>query len=255
MLQQIGIRNDELIGFLLVLLRVSIVFAVLPLFGSKAFPAQFRIGLILSISLAITPLVDIKAGVDDIAMLVIRETLFSVVLGLTVRVLFFAIDTAGQTISTVTGMSMANVFNPEIGQSTEISRFYSILAIFLFFSLNMHHYFIYALIKSFRFVPVGGANLKNMAQAGIELGAQIFILAIKLSAPTITIVLITNILLGILYKLIPQFNIFFVAYPLYLALGFLVIMITVPMVVVLLNGYFSDMKIDLNQLLLSGGHR
>ncbi len=255
MLQQLGIRNDQLIGFLLVLLRVSVVFAVLPLFGSKSFPAQFRIGMILTLSLALTPLVNVKAGVDEIGMLVIRETLFSVVLGLTVRVLFFAIDTAGQAISTVTGMSMANVFNPEIGQSTEISRFYSILAIFLFFALDMHHYFIYALTKSFSFVPVGSANIKSMAETGIELGAKVFVLAVKLSAPAITIVLITNILLGVLYKLIPQFNIFFVAYPLYLALGFLVILLTIPMVMVLLNGYFSDMKTDLNLLLLTGGKR
>ncbi|RMG72302.1 MAG: type III secretion protein [Nitrospirae bacterium] len=255
MLEQIGIKNNELVAFLMVLLRVSIVLVVLPVFGSKSFPAQFRIGLILTLSLALTPFVEVRADVDDIAMLVVRETLFSITLALMVRVLFFAIDTAGQAISTATGMSMANVFNPEIGQSTEISRFYSIIAIFLFFALDMHHYFIYALAKSFHFVPVGTADIGSIVKTGISLGEKIFVLAVKLSAPAITIVLITNILLGILYKLIPQFNIFFVAYPLYLALGFLIILLTIPMVVVLINGYFSDMKSGLNNLLFTGGMR
>ena len=164
-------------------------------------------------------------------------------------------DAAGQVISTTSGMSMANVFNPEIGQSTEISRFYSIIAILLFFSLNLHHYFIYALIKSFEYVPIGKANTQGIVQMGIRLSAEIFVLAIKLAAPVITIVMITNILMGILYKLIPQFNIFFVAYPLYLTLGFLVIMFSIPVVIVLLNGYFSDMKNSFNDLLLIGGRR
>ncbi len=253
MIEQLGLKPDIIVKFLLVLLRISIVFMVLPVFGSKSLPVQFKIGLIVGITLILTPIVDIKIATNDIIMLVIRESLFSVVLGLTVRVLFFAIDAAGQVISTTAGMSMANVFNPEIGQSTEISRFYSIVAVLLFFASNMHHYFIYALVKSFEYVPIGKSDTSSIVQAGIKLGAEVFILAVKLAAPVITIVMITNILMGILYKLIPQFNIFFVAYPLYLTLGFLVILFSIPVVFILISNYFVEMKNNFNHLLIIGG--
>ncbi|HDY70575.1 MAG TPA: hypothetical protein ENH50_02795, partial [Nitrospirae bacterium] len=72
------------------------------------------------------------------------------------------------------------------------------------------------------------------------------------SAPFITVVMITNILMGILYKLIPQFNIFFVGYPIYISLGFFLMMILTPVVVFVLSGYFMDLKGILNAVILAG---
>ena len=76
MLEQMGIKSEMIIRFLLILLRISIVFLVLPVFGSKSLPAQFKIGLIVAISLLITPFVQVRTGTQDIVALVIREVLF-----------------------------------------------------------------------------------------------------------------------------------------------------------------------------------
>jgi len=277
-----GIRADDITTFLLVFLRLGIVMSFLPFFGSKNLPPHFRIGLILALSIVLTPAVHTviqprenlqpstghitgnKADMNnqkalqaetDIPLMVIKETIFSFVLALTVRFIFYAVDTAGQIIATTTGLSMATVFNPEIGQSTEIARLYGIVAFLLFLSLDAHHYFIYAFIESFKHVAVGGADIKSMVSAGIALSGRIFSLAIKLSAPVIAVVMITNILLGMLSKLIPQFNIFFVGYPIYITIGYLVMLLGLPLMLYILSGYFAAVKGDLSGIILSGGNR
>ncbi|GBE01037.1 flagellar biosynthesis protein FliR [bacterium BMS3Bbin06] len=246
------IPAEMVITFVLVLIRLSMIMALLPVFGSKTLPPLFKIGLIVAISMALTPVVSVSYNGDDLLITVIRELILSFVLALSVRFVFYAIDTAGQVISTTTGLAMANVFNPEIGQSTEIARIYGIIAVLTFLSLNAHHYFIYAFIKSFELIPFGGANVREMLKVGIMLSGRIFIIALKLSAPFITVVMITNILMGILYKLIPQFNIFFVGYPIYISLGFFLMMILTPVVVFVLSGYFMDLKGILNAVILAG---
>ncbi|NOY65521.1 MAG: flagellar biosynthetic protein FliR [Nitrospirae bacterium] len=99
---------------------------------------------------------------------------------------------------------------------------------------------------------MGGANLPAMLKTGIKLSGLVFEIAIKIAAPVIAVVMVNNILLGALYKLIPQFNIFFVAYPLYLALGYIVLMIGLPFFMIFISGYFTDMKGYLNNLILIG---
>ncbi len=281
-MQGTEIMTDDITTFLLVFLRLGIVMTFLPFFGSKNLPPHFRIGLILALSLLLTPIVQtviqpgeslqpsiaLSAGSEadmknqknlwaesDIPLMVLKETIFSFVLALTVRFIFYAVDTAGQIIAITMGLSMANVFNPEIGQSTEIARLYGIVAFLLFLSLDAHHYFIYAFIESFKHVAVGGADIKSMVSAGIALSSRIFTLAIKLSAPVITVIMITNILLGMLSKLIPQFNIFFVGYPIYITMGYIVMLLGLPLMIYILSGYFIGIKSDLTGIILSGGTR
>ncbi|VAX29956.1 hypothetical protein MNBD_NITROSPIRAE02-1259 [hydrothermal vent metagenome] len=276
------ILTNDITTFLLVFLRLGIVMTFLPFFGSKNLPPHFKVGLIIALSLLLTPIVQtvIQPGENlqssmehitgneadirnqksilaetDIPLMVIKETIFSFVLALTVRFIFYAVDTAGQIVATTMGLSMATVFNPEIGQSTDIARFYGIVAFLLFLTLDAHHYFIYAFIKSFEHIAVGGADIKSMVSAGIALSSRIFVLAIKLSAPVITVVMITNILLGMLSKLIPQFNIFFVGYPIYITMGYIVMLLGLPLMIYLLSGYFIAVKGDLTAIILSGGSR
>ncbi len=262
-MQGTEIATGEIITFLLILLRLGIVMTFLPLFGSKNLPAHFKVGLIVALSLLLTPVVHTVVGSgsgrvwteEDIPMMVVKEVIFSFVLALTVRFIFYAVDTAGQVIATSMGLSMATVFNPEIGQSTEVARLYGIVAFLLFLGMNAHHYFIYAFITSFEHVAIGGADTRSLVGAGIALSGRIFTLAVKLAAPVITVVMITNMLLGMLSKLIPQFNVFFVGYPIYITMGYLVMLLGLPLLLYLLSGYFTAMKGDLTGVILSGGTR
>ncbi len=246
------IGTEMVFNFLIVLLRLSMIMALLPVFGSKNLPALFKIGLIVSVSAALTPIVKVNYISGGLAMTFMKEMILSFVLALTVRFIFYAIDTAGQVISTATGLAMANVFNPELGQTTEIARIYGIIAVLVFLAIDAHHYFIYAFIKSFEYIPFGGAEIKGMVRAAILLSGRIFTIALKIAAPFITVVMVVNVLLGIISKLIPQFNIFFVGYPVYLTMGFLLLMLLIPVLVFLITGYFTGIQEDLNGIILAG---
>lgn len=251
-----GPTKTEVFLFFLVLLRVSLVLAFLPVFGSTQVPRIFKIGLAVGFSIAITPLVkDLSLRTDHLLGLTASELLLSVALALTVRLIFFGVDIAGQVMSTTMGLSMATVFNPEIGQSTELARFYSIIALLLFFALNIHHQVLIALVESFSFIPAGAFSGDGFVVPLIELVGRIFTFGIRVSLPLIIVMMVVNIVLGILYRVIPQFNLFFVGYPLYIGVGFLVVLLGIPFFITSLKGAFSHGLSDLGDFIMAAGGR
>jgi len=237
-------------NFLFIFLRAGIILNMLPFLSSTNFPAQFRIGLAVAVSLVLTPIVEFSVPKTDIPVVVLREALFGIIFGLAARFIFFAVDTAGQVISNATGLSMATIINPEIGQSTEVSQLYSIIATLLFFAVDAHHDFILLFIKSYEWVPAGTVSVSGIMTAGLSFATRIFVIALKISAPVVIIMLITNILLGFVSKAAPQMNVFFVGYPLYLFLGFLTMLISLPVFAYVMGGYFKGIPDELERVMM-----
>lgn len=235
--------------FLFILLRVSIFFAMLPLYGNKTLPLQFKIGFIIAMALILTPVVEVKAAEKDIPMLVMREVLFGIALGTAARLVFFAIDAAGQIMSSSMGLSMATVFNPEMGMSTEFANLYGIIAMLIFLAMDAHHDLIYILAKSYELMPSGGIEVKNLILKMISSGSKMFVIAIKISAPVVIIMLVVNLLMGFMYKAAPQMNVFFVGYPVFLFVGFLVIMLGIPVFADVIAGYFGGIKDEMARII------
>jgi flagellar biosynthetic protein FliR len=237
-------------NFLFLLLRAGIVLMLVPFFGNANFPPQYRIGVAVAIALVLTPVVEFRLVDASITATVMREVLFGLIFGLVARFFFYAVDVAGQIMSGVTGLSMATAFNPEIGPSTEISRLYSIIATLLFLAMNAHHDLIAVFVKSYEWLPAGALNVGTLVALSVSFTAKIFVVALKLSAPIVIIMLVVNILLGFIYKAAPQMNIFFVGQPVYIIIGFLAMLISLPVLVYLMQGSFGSMKDDLGRVIL-----
>lgn len=237
-------------NFLFILLRAGIVLVMLPFFSGRSFPAQFRIGLAVAIALVLAPVVDFQVAKTAIPVVVIREIMFGMIFGLAARFIFFAVDMAGHVMSAATGLSMATSFNPDMGPSTDISQLYSIIATLLFFAMDGHHDLISVFIKSYEWLPAGTVNVAGLLAAGISFATKIFVIALKISAPVAIIMLITNILLGFVYKAVPQMNVFFVAQPVYIFLGFLTMMLTLPVFAYVMGGYVSGIKDELGRVIM-----
>jgi len=237
-------------NFLFILLRAGIVLLLLPVFGSTTFPPAFRVGLAVAIALVLAPVVQFPTAPAGLVTIIVREVMFGMIFGLAVRFVFFSVEMAGQVMSNATGLSMATAFNPEMGSSTEISQLYSIIAMLLFLALDAHHDLIAIFVKSYEWLPAGTVNVGAMSAAAVAFTTKIFVLAIKLSAPVIIIMLIANIMLGFIYKAAPQMNVFFVGYPVYLFLGFTVMLIGLPVFVFVLSGYFGGIKDEVAKVIL-----
>lgn len=237
-------------NFLFILLRAGIVLMLVPFFGSTNFPPQFRIGIAVAISLVLTPVVEFRLVDGSITATVMREVMFGLIFGLAARFVFYAVDMSGQIMSSVTGLSMATAFNPEIGASTEVSRLYTIIATLLFLAMDAHHDLITVFVKSYEWLPAGSLNAGTLVALSVSFTAKIFVIALKLSAPIVIIMLVVNILLGFIYKAAPQMNVFFVGQPVYIFIGFLTMLISLPVFVYLMQGYFGSMKDDIGRVIL-----
>lgn len=215
-------------NFFLILIRAGFILIMLPFFGSKTIPATFKIGLIVAIAAVLTPVIDFRVKENEMPIFIIRELLIGITLGLVARSVFLAIETAGQIMSNTMGLSIATFFNPEIGQSTEVARLLSSFLMLLFLSMDAHHDLIYIFARSYEWLPGGSFSLKSVFPEIINLTSSLFIIALKVSAPVVTVMVITNILFGFLYRAAPQMNIFFVGYPVYIFVGLFVMLLSMP---------------------------
>ena len=236
-------------NFLFILLRAGIVISMLPLVGSKNFPTKFKAGFVLAVALVLTPVVQFNVSRTTIPILVMREVVFGIALGLAARFIFFAFDIAGEIMSSTMGISIASVFNPDIGQSTEIARLYGIIATLALFVTNAHRDLIYIFVKSYEWVPAGGMEIKDLGAEAISIAGKMFVLGLKISAPVVIIMLAVNILLGFVYKAAPQMNVFFVGYPVYIFIGFVVILFCMPIFINAMGGYFDDVKNEMARVI------
>ncbi len=236
-------------NFLFILLRTSIVMSFLPVFSSRNLPAHFKIGLVVVFSLVLSSVVEFKVSLPDLPLLIIQEVLFGIVLGSAARAIFMAVEMAGQIISNVMGLSIATSFNPEIGQSTEIARFFGLVTMLIFLTVDAHHDLIYAFVKSYEILPPGSIQTEGLITRAISGGSNLFIMAVKISAPVVIVMFILNMVLGFLYKAAPQMNIFFIGYPVFIFVGFLTMLISMPVLVNVLVDNFGNIRDELARVL------
>jgi len=250
------IAGKEIVDFLLILLRASIVFGLLPFFGSKNMPNQFKIGFVIAFALVLTPVIDIKINDGDIPFILLSEVIGGIILGLVVRSIFIVAEMAGQVISNVMGFSMATVFDPEAGHSTDLSRLFWIISIFIFFSSGIHRDVVYIFAKTYEIIPPGRFSLAGVIGSEgnapgelINLTGAIFKLTLKMASGAVVVMLTLNIIMGFISRSVPQLNVFFVSYPVYIGLGFFVIMLSLPAYIYFFNTSFEFMKDELNKVI------
>ncbi|MEN2994886.1 MAG: flagellar biosynthetic protein FliR [Thermodesulfovibrio sp.] len=235
--------TTNLYSFIPVFIRVSIIMFFLPYIGSRSIPIAFRFFFALSVSLAIMPLLPLKE--ENFLISLLNAVVFGMAIGLIVRIIIAAVETASQWISMQLGFTIANVFNPYFSEIIgPVSIFYEMFTIALFFSLDLHLSFVEIIIKSFDF-PSKFSFSENI----ITFSYIMFPLALKLSAPVLLVQVVMNIGLGFLSRIMPQANVFFVGFPLLLVTGIAVMWLSTPIFTMVLSKAFINLKDSLINLL------
>lgn len=218
---------NEFTLFTLVLGRTAGIFSSLPLLGGERVPMKIRLLVVLAMTLVLFPVLKLVPGslpsdFSGVFVMVIAETLIGVTLGVVARALFDAVEFCGQIVGMQMGFSMANLFDPTMGQTQLMSLFQSLLAMLLFLSLGAHHIFIRAMVESYTLIPLGGWEVSGDLLAFlVATTSGLFVLGIKLAAPVMVALLATSVALGIMARAFPQMNIFMVSMPLNIGIGFL----------------------------------
>lgn len=236
--QLIGTRWPEVITFMLVFGRAGGLIISAPFWGSRVVPVLVRGWIAMLLALATYPLVravSLPAGITLLTLLMALagEILLGIVLGWMGQLLFAAMRLAGQEIEIKSGLGLIQLVDPnEGGQSGIFAAFLELMAGLIFFSLNGHHLLIQALSSSYGVFPLAGEKFAARLLEGlISSTGEIFTIALRISAPVVIGLLLSDVVLGIISRAIPQMNVFIVAQPLQFGLVVLLLMLSLPALV------------------------
>ena len=216
-------------------LRVLAVFTSAPIFSSKAFPVRARIALAFFIAFAAQaslqnqPVISITG--PEAMGAVIQQVGIGLAIGFTIRLVFAAIELAGEVVGLQMGLSFASFFDPSLNtQSSAVARFFGHMAAFLFIVMNGHLLVMMAVIKSFDAFPVDQNFLEALKTMKLySLGSDIFASGLWIALPMVGMLMFVNLAFGIVSRVAPQMNLFSIGFPIMLTVGLIGITATLPM--------------------------
>ncbi|RTL50845.1 MAG: flagellar type III secretion system protein FliR [Bradyrhizobiaceae bacterium] len=216
--------------FMLAFARIGAMVMLLPGFGETNIPVRIRLGIALMLTLILLPLhrnayhVDLSS-VSSLLVMMVHEIIVGVVLGATARVTLAALSVAGSVIAQQLGLGFVTTVDPTQGQQGAIiGNFLTMLGLTLLFATDTHYLIIAALNDSYRiFAPGELMPSGDVAALATRAFTEAFKIGIQLSAPFIVFGLVFNLGLGILARLMPQMQVYFVGVPLSILAGFLIL--------------------------------
>jgi flagellar biosynthetic protein FliR len=252
-----GFILQYLPNLLLIFCRITSFIVVAPVFSAKNVPNHFKVGLSFLITLVAFTTIDQNVmTIDGIYLVAImKEIVIGLLLGFVAFLFFTVVQISGSFIDMQMGFSMANIIDPMTGaQSPIIGNLKFMLAVLLFLTFDGHHYFIRAIVDSYKWVPLSNeafAHIYNgqVSEFLLKTFVTVFALAFQMAAPMIVALFLIDVGLGILARTAPQFNIFVIGMPLKVLVGFVLLTLLFPGFVALFSEVFS-MMFDAMQKLL-----
>lgn len=222
-----------IVSLLWPLTRVLGVMATAPIFSHNTIPNRIKLGVGIVFTLimmpTLPPLPQFEIFSFQGLLILVQQLVIGLAIGFSMRLVFAAVDLAGQLIGMSMGLGFATFFDPQSqGQSTAVNQFLILLAMLIFLSLNGHLMIVTAMANSFITMPIaiGGSGINPMKIA--LWGETIFSAGLLLALPVVAALLITNMALGILTRTAPQLNLFGIGFPITLSIGFLVLALALP---------------------------
>jgi len=248
--------------FMLVFLRTGTAVALMPVFGYPAVPVQIKAGLAFFLALILTPLASMHPaaappGVIAMAGAAASEVLVGMVIGLTTALVLIGAEFAGSVIGVQMGFGMVNVIDPQFEEQISIiGQFQYLVALVIFITLDFHHHFIMALGDSFRIIPLGGAIFPgDLTMTYARLSADVLVLAMKLAAPVVAMVLLAEIALAFMARMMPQMNVFIVGFPVRIGVGLIGLSVCWPLFSYVIINFFKIVENQLMKMILMMGAR
>lgn len=225
--------------------RVTGLLLVAPILGSAYIPVSIKILIAVAITIFIVPLIQTPTNVDPLSIfglvLLAQQILIGIIIGTIIQVVFNAVTIAGENIAMTMGLGFAHMTDPVNGITIPVvSQLLTVVASLYFLALNGHIALINMLVSSFEVLPFNELFAINNLMAVAEWGGRMFIGAVLISIPAVTALLVVNIAMGLMTRVAPQMNIFSVGFPLTMMLGFIFIMVSIPMAMNVFQNLLSD---------------
>ncbi len=243
--------------FILMFIRVSALIVSSPIFGRKTLPNILKICLCLVLTYvmfaasASQPQIEYRNFIEFI-VLCIKELLFGLVMGFTLTLFFSLVQISGQYIDMQMGFGMVNVLDPHSNLNVPITgELLNIVLLVTFFGANGHLKLIYIINSTFGSIPVGTVSLNPaIGLTALEVFILAFLLSVDVALPLIASGLMGEVALGFITRAVPQINVFVVGIPLKVILGFMMLLLVLPVYVGFTDVIFDRMFRSINTMML-----
>lgn len=206
--------------------RLSALVMLMPGIGDTTVPPRIRLAFAFLMTLMLLPVVApnlpaVPAGMGTMVAGLLKEVLIGLMIGTILRIFLMALSTAGEIISIQTTLSFAQTAAPGIAPgSSTVSTFLGLIGLTLIMSTGLHHLFLSAIVKSYTLFPfTRDLPVADSATLAVQTVADCFKLGVQLAAPLLVFSLVFNVAVGLVGRVMPQFQVFFVASPLMVILG------------------------------------
>jgi len=237
----------QIFAFMLVFARIGGMVMLMPGFGEMAVPSWIRLGLAVAISAVIYPLVGVSLPVMPpvvvgLALVVGTEAMIGVFIGGMTRLLLSALHVGGTVIAFQTGLAAAQGFDPaQQSQSAIVATFLTLIGVNLIFATNLHHLLLQAMVDSYSiFTPGNLPPVAQFSELAIATTTKSFAMGIQLASPFLVFGLIFNVGLGLIARLMPQLQVFFIAAPAQIMLGFAILAAVLSSTMMWFLDYFES---------------
>jgi flagellar biosynthesis protein FliR len=232
LLQQFG--EQTVVGFILVLARVSPLFVLAPMFSSKLIPARVRSIAAVALAIGLSPVLvrghHLPTGPTDLVWLGGKELLIGLAFAFVIGALFTAVSVAGSFLDTMIGFSYGSLVDPLTGtQSSVLQQAYSLIAILVFIAIGGDAWMVKGLAKTYDVVPLDRVPDLGSIIGGVDVAfVSIFTSAIEVAGPVVLALVLTDAAFGLVSRVVPQLNVFGVGFPAKVAVGLLLIVASLP---------------------------
>lgn len=224
-----------ILPYVLFFARTTALFLIVPGMGETIIPPRFRLMIALGLSAALTPFVPITAPSSEQPILFLltvgQEVIIGFMIGLVGKIILSLLDIAGTIIGMQIGLGNAMMFNPNFsGQMPLTGHFLILGGTLLFFTLDLHHLVLHTLVKSYQVFPTGefffkNASFKDAPIFLIQLMGKAFYLGVQMSLPFLILGTVFQFFLGLLNRLVPSLQVFFIMLPAQLFMGLFLMMV------------------------------
>ena len=234
---------------LLIFVRITSAFAVTPIFSHEGIPGQVKVFIAFIISFIIFSITSpantpIEFNAWWLFGTAIKEILAGLIIGFSLNLIFYGINFAGTFIGFDMGLAMAQVMNPiEKTSGNVIGQIIYFLALMIFFMIDGHHYVIRALVFSFEIIPIGEfKGSEALFEIMIKYSASVFVIAVKIASPILVSFFLIHVAEGVLAKMIPQMQVFFVTQPLKIGVGLILLGSVLPIYFYVIKNLLEDFE-------------
>lgn len=243
-----NLNAAQFYSFFLTIMRVSIVVFMLPFFGAGAIPNSVKAAFCLVLSVSIWPRLSFPGNLlplDALGLILMMmgELVLGLVLDIIIRFLFAAVMTGGHLVGFSMGFAMMNVLDPMTGTSESVTaQLMYQCTILIFLSMNGHLFLLTGLAESFRLVPPGGLFITPaLADSVLKFSGEIFVLAIKISAPVLASLFLVDLALALVSRAAPQMNVLQIGFPVKITVGFLFMTLTLTALSHFVGDYITEL--------------